>query len=160
MTYLFTTLFSLLALTLFAPACSHSQPASISSWSVQIKTSGGFIGIGHGNIFVDSNGKMTYLKASPPATTARACEGKLSAEEVRAISDAITQTKPSEWNISGLNIAAPDAFGYELELVIDGKTYKVQWYDNTEDKVPGDLRKLYASVNKATSAAVKKCGGQ
>ena len=159
MPHFFATLFSVLALTMFAPACSHTQPANISSWSVQIRTSGGFIGIGRGNVLVNSDGKMTYVKASPPGKTERPCEGKLSSEEVRAISEAVRQSKPDQWKISGPNEGAPDAYGYDLELTIDGKAHKIAWYDNTQDKLPGDLKKLYGTVNSATSEAVKKCGG-
>jgi hypothetical protein len=159
MLHSFATLFSVLALTTFAPACSHSQPADISSWSVQIKTSGGFVGIGRGNVLVSSDGKMTYVKAGVPGKTERPCEGKLSSEEVRAISEAVRQSKPDQWKISGPNAAAPDAYGYDLELIIDGKAHKVEWYDNTEDQLPKDLKKLYGTVNSATREAVKKCGG-
>jgi hypothetical protein len=159
MLHLFATLFSVLALTMFAPACSHPQPADISSWSVQIRTSGGFIGIGRGNVLVNSEGKITYVKPSPPGKTARPCEGKLSSEEVRAISEAVRQSKPDQWRISGPNVGAPDAYGYDLELIIDGKAHKIEWYDNTQDKLPGDLQKLYGTVNSATRAAVKKCEG-
>ena len=148
-----------MALTMFAPACSHSQPADISSWSVQIKTSGGFIGIGRGNVLVSSDGKMTYVKASPPGKTERPCEGKLSSEELRAISEAVKQSKPAQWRISGPNEGAPDAYAYDLELIIDGKAHKIEWYDNTQDKLPEDLKKLYGTVNSATSEAVKKCKG-
>ena len=156
---LFATLFSVLALTTFAPACSHSQPADISSWSVQIKTSGGFIGIGRGNVLVRSDGKMTYVKAAVPGKTGPPCEGKLSSEEVRAINEAVRQSKPDQWKISGPNVAAPDAYGYELELIIDGKTHKIQWYDNTQDQLPEDVKKLYGIVNSATREAVQKCQG-
>jgi hypothetical protein len=102
---------------------------------------------------------MTYAKASPPGKTERPCEGKLSSEEVRAISEAVTQSKPDQWRISGSNVGAPDAYGYDLELIIDGKAHKIEWYDNTEDRLPGDLKKLYGTVNSATREAVKKCGG-
>ena len=155
----FATFFSVLALTMVAPACSHSQPANISSWSVQIKTSGGFIGIGRGNVLVSSDGKMTYVKPGVPGKTGPPCEGKLSTEEVRAISEAVRQSKPDEWRISGPNVGAPDAYGYDLELIINGKPHKLQWYDNTQDKLPEDLKKLYETVNSATREAVKKCGG-
>jgi hypothetical protein len=136
----FATLFTVLALTTFAPACSHSQPADISSWSVQIKTSGGFIGIGRGNVLVSSDGKMTYMKAGPPEKTERPCEGKLPTEEVRAISRAVRQSKPDQWRIAGPNVAAPDAYGYDLELIIDGKAHKLNWYDNTQDRLPEELK--------------------
>ena len=158
MHHLFATLFSVLALTMFAPACSHSEPAEISSWSVQIKTSGGFIGIGRGNVLVTSDGKMTYVKAGRPGNSAPPCEAKLSIEEVRTIGDAVRQSKPDQWQIDGPNVGAPDAYGYELELTVDGKAHKIQWYDNTGDKLPEDLKKLYTVVNSVTSGAVKKCG--
>jgi len=153
------TLFGVLALTMFAPACSHSEPAEISSWSVEIKTSGGFIGIGHGNIHVSSDGKMTYVKAAPSGKTERPCEAKLSNTEVRAIGDAVRQSKPDQWKIAGPNVGAPDAYGYNLELTIDGKAHKIQWYDNTGEELPEDLKNLFATVNRATSEAVKKCQG-
>lgn len=154
---LFATLFSTLSLAMFVPACSHSQPADTPSWSVQIKTLGGFIGIGRGNVLVSSDGKMTYVKASPPGKPGRPCEGQISSEEVRTIDEAVRLSKPDQWRISGLNVAAPDAYGYELELIIDWKVHKLQWYDNAQDQLPEDLKKLYLTVKNATTKAVKKC---
>ena len=102
---------------------------------------------------------MTYVKASPPGKSERSCEGRLSSEEVHVISEAVRQSQPDQWKISGPNEGAPDAYGYDLELIVDGKAHKIAWYDNTQDKLPGDLKKLYGTVNSATSEAVKKCQG-
>jgi hypothetical protein len=42
-----------------------------------------------------------------------------------------------------LNVAAPDAFGYKLELRMGTEeSNTVQWYDNTRDQLPPDLKRL------------------
>ena len=71
--------------------------------------------------------------------------GGLHSTEFKPISDAIAQLNPKEWNKPGLNVAAPDAFGYKLDLKTgtDNKqVFTVQWYDNTKDQLPADLKKL------------------
>jgi hypothetical protein len=155
---LFANAFTMFALIVLAPACSRTAPVNISSWSVQIKTSGGFIGIGHGNTLVNSEGKVSYQKAAIPGKTEAPCEGTLTSDEVRLVAETVKQSKPGDWKIAGLDIAAPDAFGYSLEMITDGASHKIQWYDNTGDKLPSDVSKVYAAVNNAAAKTVKQCG--
>lgn len=152
-------LLSVAMLTTLAVSCSQPQPADASSWSVQIKTYGGFAGQGNGNVLITSDGKTRYEPPRVPGKTARPCEQRLSGEDLRAVSDAVGQSKPEGWNLPGLNAAAPDAFGYELELRRGSKeqVYKVKWYDNTRDQLPDDLKRLSEAVNHAMGIVSKKC---
>ena len=87
------------------------------------------------------------MNGSSPFTTAsgNSVVGGLHSPEFKPISDAVVQTNPNEWSKPGLNVAAPDAYGYKLELRTgtDSKeVFTVQWYDNTKDQLPADLKRL------------------
>jgi hypothetical protein len=86
----------------------------------------------------------------------------LSNDELQALSNAIRQANPGAWNLGKLNVAAPDAIKYELELKWnDGsgdRTNNVVWYDNTREQLPDDLSKLYEMVSQLRQAVAKKCG--
>jgi len=153
------TIFIFLFMTIVSPACT-SRSAEVSSWSVQVKTSGGFSGRGNGNVLVTSDGKITYEKPALPKGQQAPCEGKLSKEELRSISEAVAQTEPGGWHIAGLNVAAPDAFGYVLELRRGKQVYQAHWYDNTREKLPGDLTKLFEAISLAQERTAKKCEGR
>lgn len=144
--------------TILLPACSSNQPIGDSSWSVQLKTSGGFAGVGNGSILITSDGKIQYLPPSRPGKSSRPCEATLPSEELRAVAEAIRLSKPEGWDVAGLNVAAPDAFGYELELHTgDEKKFNVKWYDNTRERLPPDLKRLSEVVTHVMITAAKRC---
>ena len=122
--------------------CHGEPPAQKGPWSVKLTTSGGFGGIGAGNISVDSDGRFDYSAPQPPQQVRTGCKGTLSAKQLQPVSEAVAQAKPQEWKLSELK--APDAFGYKLELRLGSNTQPatVQWYDNTKDKLPSDLKRL------------------
>lgn len=159
MVNLSVTIFIFLSMTIVSPACT-SRSAEVSSWSVQVRTSGGFSGRGDGNVLVTSDGKITYEKPALPKGQQVPCEGKLSKEELRSIGEAVAQTEPAGWHIAGLNVAAPDAFGYVLELRRGKRVYEVQWYDNTREKLPRDLTKLFEAISLVKEQTAKKCEGR
>jgi len=134
-------------LLLLAGSCSKQSAAPNTvqrSWSLQLTTSGGFAGLGRGNISVNSEGKYSCSQRTPQEVR-KGVVGGLNSTEFKPISDAVAQLDPKEWNKPGLNVAAPDAFGYKLELKTgtDNKqVFTVQWYDNTRDQLPADLKKL------------------
>jgi hypothetical protein len=162
------TLISLIVATLLYPGCSHSpstddsQPAEDSLWSVQLHTSGGFGGIGNGDLLVTSEGKITYEPPRMPGKPARSCKETISGEQLEVLRNAVSQSKPGGWNLPGLAMAAPDAFGYELELHRGNReqVYKVKWYDNTRDQLPDDLKKLSEVLNETARTVAKHCPGQ
>lgn len=157
---LFTVAITLIAFA-FSPASSGNTPADNPSWSVQLRTSGGIAGRGNGNILVSSDGKLLYEKPNGPPHTRQTCALKLGSAQLRALSEAVNQSRPEGWTLSGLNAAAPDAFGYELELRTGGgkRIFKIKWYDNTRDQLPEDLRKLFEAVSGVKQEAAKKCKG-
>ena len=142
-------------------APSVSKPAPVSDkmpWSIDFKTSGGFVGIGKGNMTVDSDGKYKCSHASKdqpvPSVegTANArqqvvssVEGTFYPRHLQPISEAVAQLDPKGWNKPGLNVSAADAFGYRLEFR-SGPDKKevvtIQWYDNTADQIPEDVKRL------------------
>jgi hypothetical protein len=156
---LFTAAFTVITMAFCSPAFSGSTPAGNPSWSLQLRTSGGIAGRGNGNVLVTSDGKLLYEKPGGPPHTRQTCALKLSSEQLRALSEAVKQSRPEGWKLSGLNAAAPDAFGYELELrTSDGKRiFKVKWYDNTRDQLPEDLLRLSEAVSNVRLEAAKKC---
>lgn len=138
----FTTLFLTLLLIL-SGSCGIDPVTQKGPWSLKLTTSGGFAGIGTGNISVDSEGRISYESPATPNAVRKGCTGTLYKERFDPINDAVARSNPHEWNQPGLNVAAPDAFGYKLELRIGSEpATTVQWYDNTKDKLPEDLRRL------------------
>ena len=137
------TISFLTALLLLVGTCGKEAPTPKSTWSVKLATSGGFAGIGTGNLSVSSDGKFHYEEPARPEVH-KGCDGNLRAAQLQPISDAMAKVDPTQWNKPGLNVAAPDAFGYKLEVRMgsDQKPTTVQWYDNTEDQLPVDLKRL------------------
>jgi len=128
-------------LLILAGACGSQTSKPKGPWWIALSTSGGFAGIGRGNLTVDSKGKYSYYEPSSQ-NTRKGCDSKFTNRQLQPISDAVTNSHPKEWDKPGLNVAAADAFGYKLELKTAGQTLTVQWYDNTRDQLPDDLKRL------------------
>jgi hypothetical protein len=131
-----------LSLLLLAGSCGTAPVMNKGPWSLKLTTSGGFAGVGTGNLSVDSDTNAIYEAPVPPNQVRKACQGKLYKDKFDPINDAVARANPKGWNGPELNIAAPDAFGYKLELRTGSETTTVQWYDNTRDKLPDDLKRL------------------
>src|SRR5262249_6897328 len=131
-------------LLMLSGSCALEPPTPKGPWSVKLTTSGGFAGVGTGNISVDSDGKFVYSEPRSPQQAVKGCDGTLSDKQLQPITEAVANSNPAEWSRPDLNIAAPDAFGYKLELRMgkDGQPTTVQWYDNTRDRLPADLKRL------------------
>jgi hypothetical protein len=146
-------------LLLLAGSCSSTPPAvQKGPWSLELKTSGGFIGIGKGNIAVDSEGKCTYSEANRDQVH-NSVNGTLHPRQFQPIKEAVAQLDPQGWKKPGLDVAAPDAFGYKLEFRTgpDKKEITtVQRYDNTANQLPEDLKKLDALLEQTMKT---RCGG-
>jgi hypothetical protein len=147
---------------LLAGSCSQQSPSAAKTiqapWSLQLTTSGGFVGRGRGNISVNSEGKFNCSQTNRQDVR-KGVEGGLHSTVFKPISDAVAELNPKEWNKPGLNVAAPDAFGYKLELKTgtDNKeAFAVQWYDNTMDQLPPDLKKLSEVLLQTMD---RSCGG-
>ena len=152
----------LTVLLLFAGSCSKQPPVASKTfngpWSLQLTTSGGFAGLGRGNLLVNSEGKFSCSQRTPREVR-KGVVGDLHSTDFKPISDAVEQLNPREWTKPGLNVAAPDAFGYKLELrtAPDHKeVFTVQWYDNTKDQLPADLKKLSDVLLQTMNTS---CGG-
>src|SRR5215471_6920603 len=126
---------------LIAGSCSTEPQLAKIPWSLKLTTSGGFGGRGMGTLTVDSEGNYAYDDGAATGATRKECKGKFSSRQLQPISDAVVQSQPREWNRKNLSVAAPDAFGYKLELRTDAnmELIAVQWYDNTADQLPPDL---------------------
>ena len=148
------------ALTL-SSACPTGRAVAVSSWSVQLKTSGGLAGRGVGNVLITSAGRVRYEMPEAPNRRGHGCDGKLSREKLRHLGELIGESDPGGWKVSGPNAAAADAVGYELELKArGGRTHKVTWYDNTREGLPEDLRRLYEEVSRVIEGQARKCSGE
>jgi hypothetical protein len=157
MTYFWLALSVASAMTMVSPGCSQRPSSGSSDWAVQVETSGGFSGRGNGNVLIDSEAQILYEKSAVPNSQMVPCKGTLSDDELREVGAAVAQTRPEQWQVDGLNVAAPDAFGYDLTLRRGNQTYRVKWYDNTHDKLPEDLRNLYAAISKLREKQAKRC---
>jgi hypothetical protein len=150
-------------LLLLAGSCATTSPPispiiQKGPWALDFKTSGGFIGVGKGNIAIDSEGKCSYSEIKDRQTKG-GVTGTLYPRQLQPISDAVARLDPSGWNAAKLNVAAPDAFGYRLELRTgpDRKEVTtVQWYDNTAGQLPQDLKRLSTLLEQAMKTP---CGG-
>jgi len=131
-----------LGLLLLSGSCGPEPVRQKGPWSLKLTTSGGFAGIGTGNLSVDSDGNTAYEAPVPPNQVRKGCQGKLYKEKFDPINDAVERVNPKGWSQPELNVAAPDAFGYKLELHRGSDITTVQWYDNTRDKLPEDLKRL------------------
>lgn len=144
-------------LLVVAAACSGTSSTLNSRWSLQLTTTGGFVGIGNGNLSLSSEGNFKYEPPGRPSEPRKPCEGKLSTEELKPVNEAVMQSSPKQWNQPGLNVAAPDAFGYKLELRTEAQLFSVQWYDNTTEQLPADLKRLSSALMQVKQKAAKKC---
>ena len=135
-------------LMLLAGSCSKQSAAAPKTFdgpfSLQLTTSGGFAGLGRGNLSVDSEGKFSCSQTNRQDVR-KGVSGTLYPRQLQPISDAVAQVNPQKWNKPGLDVAAPDAYGYKLELRTGADlkdVYTVKWYDNTRNQLPADLKKL------------------
>ncbi len=145
---------------LLAAHCSHKPATPDSSWSLQLRTAGGFAGVGTGNLSLTSDGVFKYTAPGRPNTERKACEGKLSNGEIKPVDAAVKEAQPKNWNRPGLDVAAPDAFGYDLDLQIGSNRARVHWYDNTKDQLPSDLKHLSDALMDAMKVAANQCSAQ
>ena len=137
------TILLLSLLLILSGSCGVEPAVQKGPWSLKLTTSGGFAGVGTGNLSVDSDGKYDYQEPMSPQQVRKGCKGTLYSRQLQPLLDAVAQSNPKEWNRADLNVAAPDAFGYRLELGIGtDEATTVQWYDNTKDKLPADLKRL------------------
>ena len=139
----FTIIFLTLLLIL-SGSCGIEPVTQKGPWSLKLTTSGGFAGVGTGNLSVDSEGKFSYEEPMSPQQVRKGCKGTLYSRQLQPLFDAVAQSNPKEWNRPDLNVAAPDAFKYKLEVRMgsDAEPATAQWYDNTKDKLPSDLKRL------------------
>lgn len=157
----------LTCLLLLAGSCSNasstqssntSTSAQTEPWSLELKTFGGFVGVGRGNIAVNSEGKCTYSENNRDQVKSP-LTGTLNPRQLQPIKEAVARLDPKGWNKPGLNVSAADAFGYKLEFRT-GPDLKqltpIQWYDNTADQLPEDLKRLSAALEQTMK---NRCGG-
>ena len=102
-------------LLILSGSCGPEPVTQKGPWSLKLTTSGGFAGVGMGNLTVDSEGKFEYEEPTSPQVR-KGVKGTLDPKQLQPLLDAVAQSKPKEWNRPDLNVAAPDAFGYKLEL--------------------------------------------
>jgi hypothetical protein len=130
--------------------------AGAGGWSVGVTTLGGFTGLGRGDVLVRSSGEVAARGAGRPGRPAGPCAGTLAEAELQRIAAAVEGSKPQGWAAAKLTGAAPDAFGYVLELRRGDETHKAAWHDNTRGRLPPDLAELYAAVEMAWQRVVKQ----
>jgi len=153
--------FLLSALLALVPSCSRPGADNQPAWSVQLKITGGFTGRGNGSLRLAADGAYLYEPPAIPNSGRKPCDGKLTAEELTPVTRAINHVQPKNWNLAKLKVAAPDAFGYELELRSDPKATPIDvvWYDNTSDQLPDDLKQLSEVLKQTMENVKKKCPG-
>ena len=146
---------------LIVGSCSSQPPDPNPVWSLDLKTSGGFAGVGRGNFSVNHEGRFecSYLERQE---LKKGATGTLKPAQLKPISDVVAQLDPTGWSKPGLNVSAADAFGYKLEfrngtVKEKERVFAVQWYDNTADQLPDDLKKLSDALLQTMKTS---CGGK
>ena len=144
---------------LLVGSCSSQPTDPKPEWSLDLKTSGGFAGVGRGNLSVNHEGRFecSYLERQE---VKKGASGTLKLVQLKLISDAVAQLDPNGWNKPGLNVAAPDAFGYKLEFhrgTDKNSVFAAVWYDNTAEQLPDDLKKLSDTLLQTMTSS---CGGR
>lgn len=123
---------------------SETSPSAV--WTVAVSTSGGLIGVGRGGIAAESTGTFIVSAPTRPGRPVGATKTAFSTAEMRRIAAAVRDCRPAGWTSPRLKQAAPDAFGYVLELRRGGEIHQAVWHDNTRNDLPADLSELYASL--------------
>lgn len=130
---------------------------SMTSWRVEIETSGGLSGRGLGGVVVNSDGG---IEAS---TETKKCSGRLTPQELQSLARLILRTKPLAWQPSYQRPDNPyggaDQFQYTLRMTVDSRAYETFWYEVTAAARPRDLRALSEVVWKARESVIAKCNG-
>jgi hypothetical protein len=143
---------------LMAGSCSSQPAAPPKTWSISLTTSGGFTGLGQGDMSLSSNNRFKCTQKTSPQSR-KNIEGHLPSDQFKLISNAVDQLDPKGWNKPGLNVSAPDAFGYKFDYKVgteDDQVFTVQWYDNTADQLPDDLKKMSDALLQTLKTS---CGG-
>ena len=153
----------------------EAQPAqkSPTAWVIEVETSGGFAGIGRGGVRLTSAGEVTASRPRRPSDSAVECRGLLSSEEHQSLERAIRELEPDGWHDAGLDVAAPDAFGYRLTVDLgeirqdarvpaesddsQPRAHTAVWYDNTADRLPRDLAALHLAASASWSRVAASC---
>jgi len=107
---------------------------------------------------LSSNNHFKCTQRTSPQSR-KGVEGGLPSSQFKLISDAVAQLDPRGWNKPGLNVSAADAFGYKFEYKVgagDDQVFTVEWYDNTADQLPDDLKKMSDALLQTLKTS---CGG-
>jgi len=144
---------------LLVGSCSSQPTDPKPEWSLDLKTSGGFAGVGRGNLSVNHEGRFecSYLERQE---VKKGTSGTLKPVQLKLISDAVAQLDPNGWTKPGLNVAAADAFGYKLEFrhgTDKNPVFAAEWYDNTAEQLPDDLKKMSDVLLETMKTS---CGGR
>src|SRR5438105_1264254 len=103
-----------LLLVIAGPCGSRSQAPSQNRWSLELTTSGGFVGVGREKFSVNDQGKFECSETN--RNVRKGLQGTLYPHSFQPINNAVAATHFDEWKNPEMNVAAADAFGYELEL--------------------------------------------
>lgn len=123
---------------------STGETPQPTTWRLAVATSGGLVGVGRGSIVLESSGRVLVNGPTRLGRPGGSREARLSETELRGIAEAVQDSRPAGWASPKLTHAAPDAFGYVLELRRGSEVHKAVWYDNSRSDLPADLAELYA----------------
>lgn len=129
------------------------------SWKIEIETSGGLTGRGIGNTHVNSDGRAHITGETGD------CERKLVALRLKPVSRAVTVAMPARWRKSYLRPDNPrgaaDQIRYALRLTLRtgkrAKVYETFWFDETQERLPSDLRLLVEALNASRDELLAGC---
>jgi hypothetical protein len=85
-------------LLVLSGSCGIEPVTQKGPWSLKLTTSGGFAGVGTGNLTVDSAGKYTYQEPTSSQGVRKGCDSTFLPKQMQMLIDAVSQTEPKGWS--------------------------------------------------------------
>lgn len=143
-------------------------PAGEGAWAFRLTTSGGFAGVGTGNIQINSEGEVI---ATPPAIgvtpqRASSCKSQLAGDELERLSRWVAAANPSLWSAKYVEPSNLDGCCDQIKTNVtltrrepggSERTYTTFWYTRSSNLLPADLAALHKSAATIKIDALKSC---
>lgn len=127
--------------------------AAAMSFQAQLSTSAGLTGSGNGGVRVTS-AKKAFITDDHGQT----CQTKAPAHAFVRVRDAVAKARPEKWNPA---YGGPETDShharYSFELRRGKAVRTVQWSDEAQDELPGDLKHLVDMLLDLQTQALPSC---
>jgi hypothetical protein len=157
-------LFSLAVTTALAVFSQPSGQAA-AAFTIDLDTTGGFVGHGRGGVTLDSDGRVRAAHSSRTNRDESNCRAQLAAEDLESLRRAVAAVGRQRWPAS---FAPPgdngccDRFNWLLRLEArdsEGRVHatRTSWFDGNEDRLPNEVATLRDIAVRAMTRALDGC---